>query len=93
MRGILNDYECCGGAIQGVGRIVDGVADCLKYAREEIREGADFLKIMGGGGVASPTDKIENIQFSDEEIKAIVTVASNAGTYVTSHSYTPKAIQ
>ena len=57
------------------------------------REGADFLKIMGGGGVASPTDKIENIQFSDEEIKAIVTVASNAGTYVTSHSYTPKAIQ
>ncbi|KAJ5673627.1 hypothetical protein N7507_002754 [Penicillium longicatenatum] len=93
MRGILNDYECCRGAAQGVGRVVDGVADCLKYAREEIREGADFLKIMGGGGVASPTDKIENIQFSDEEIKAIVTVASNAGTYVTSHSYTPKAIQ
>ena len=93
MRGILNEYECCGGAAQGVGRVIDGVPDCLKYAREEIREGADFLKIMGGGGVASPTDKIENIQFSDEEIKAIVTVASNAGTYVTSHSYTPKAIQ
>ncbi|KAE8363229.1 hypothetical protein BDV27DRAFT_165552 [Aspergillus caelatus] len=93
MRGILNEYECCGGAAQGVGRVIDGVPDCLKYAREEIREGADFLKIMGGGGVASPTDKIENIQFSDQEIKAIVTVASNAGTYVTSHSYTPKAIQ
>lgn len=93
MRGILNEYECCGGAAQGVGRVIDGVPDCLKYAREEIREGADFLKIMGGGGVASPTDKIENIQLSDEEIKAIVTVASNAGTYVTSHSYTPKAIQ
>ena len=93
MRGILNDYECCGGATQGVGRVIDGVPDCLKYAREEIREGADFIKIMGGGGVASPTDKISNIQFSDEEIKAIVTVASNAGTYVTSHSYTPKAIQ
>lgn len=43
--------------------------------------------------IDNQTDKIENIQFFDEEIKAIVTVASNAGTYVTSHSYTPKAIQ
>lgn len=93
MRGQLNDYECCGGATQGVGRVIDGVPDCLKYAREELRQGADFIKIMGGGGVASPTDKIENTQFSDEEIKAIVTVASNAGTYVTSHAYTPRAIQ
>lgn len=93
MRGLLDNYECCGGTVQGVGRVIDGVPDCLKYAREEIRQGADFLKIMGGGGVASPTDKIENIQFSDEEIKAIVTVASNAGTYVTTHAYTPQAIQ
>lgn len=46
-----------------------------------------------GGGVASPTDKIENIQFSDEESKAVVRVASNAGTYVISHTYTPQAIQ
>ncbi|KAM0554907.1 hypothetical protein ACHAPJ_006643 [Fusarium lateritium] len=93
MRGQQDDHECCGGTTQGVGRVIDGVPDCLKYAREELRQGADFLKIMGGGGVASPTDKIENIQFSDEEIKAIVTVASNAGTYVTSHAYTPHAIQ
>lgn len=48
---------------------------------------------MGGGGVASPTDRVEHVQFSDEEIRAIVTVARNAGTYVTSHSYTPRAIQ
>lgn len=93
MRLQTDTHECCGGTILGIGRIVDGVPDCLKYAREELRQGSDFLKIMGGGGVASPTDKIENIQFSDEEIKAIVTVASNAGTYVTSHAYTPQAIQ
>ncbi|KAJ5675061.1 uncharacterized protein N7477_004995 [Penicillium maclennaniae] len=57
------------------------------------RQGADFIKIMGGCGVSSPTDRIDHVQFSDEEIKAIVTVARNAGTYVTSHSYTPQAIQ
>ncbi|KAM3467618.1 hypothetical protein MY5147_008747 [Beauveria neobassiana] len=93
MRGISDEHECCGGTTEGVGRVIDGVPDCLKYAREEIRQGADFIKIMGGGGVASPTDKIENIQFSDEEIRAIVTVATNAGTYVTTHAYTPRAIQ
>ncbi|KAJ5641672.1 amidohydrolase-like protein [Penicillium lividum] len=93
MRGILDNNECCGGTTQGVGRVIDGVPDCLKYARGEIRQRADFLKIMGGGEVASPTDKIENVQFSDEEIKAIVKVASNAGTYVTTHAYTPQAIQ
>ncbi|KAG4274468.1 hypothetical protein FPRO04_09426 [Fusarium proliferatum] len=67
----LNEHECCGGTIQGIGRVIDGVPDCLKYTREELRQGVDFIKIMGGGGVASPTDKIEHVQFSDEEIKAI----------------------
>ncbi|RMZ85001.1 hypothetical protein DV738_g459, partial [Chaetothyriales sp. CBS 135597] len=93
MRAQSNPQICCGGEINAVSRIVDGVPECLKYAREELRQGADFIKIMCGGGVASPTDAIEHLQFSDEEIKAIVTVATNAGTYVTSHAYTPHAIQ
>ncbi|OAP56378.1 hypothetical protein AYL99_09557 [Fonsecaea erecta] len=93
MRQKHDSSECCSASILSIGKVVDGVPECLKYTREELRQGADFIKIMGGGGVASPTDKIEHIQFSDEEIKAIVTVASNAGTYVTSHSYTPESIQ
>ncbi|KAF9253058.1 hypothetical protein LCP9604111_584 [Penicillium roqueforti] len=93
LRGSHNSQQCCGGSVSGISRVVDGPAECYKYAREELRQGADFIKIMGGGGVASPTDRIEHVQFSDEEIKAIVTVARNAGTYVTSHSYTPQAIQ
>ncbi|KAJ5563727.1 Amidohydrolase 1 [Penicillium sp. DV-2018c] len=93
MRGPHDSQLCCGGSVSGISRIVDGPAECYKYAREELRQGADFIKIMGGGGVASPTDRIEHVQFSDEEISAIVTVARNAGTYVTSHSYTPQAIQ
>lgn len=93
MRGPHDDQLCCGGSVSGISRIVDGPAECYKFARDELRQGADFIKIMGGGGVASPTDRIEHVQFSDEEIKAIVTVARNAGTYVTSHSYTPRAIQ
>lgn len=93
MRSQHDTQLCCGGHPSGISRIVDGVPECLKFAREELRQGADFIKIMGGGGVASPTDAIDHVQFSDEEIKAIVTVARNSGTYVTSHSYTPAAIQ
>jgi imidazolonepropionase-like amidohydrolase len=61
--------------------------------REEIRTGADFIKIMGSGGVSSPTDRIEQLQFSNAEIQAMVECADNAGTYVTAHAYTPKAIR
>lgn len=42
-------------------RICDGVAECMKAAREELRTGADFIKIMAGGGVASPTDQLEQV--------------------------------
>uniref|UniRef100_L2GDH1 Amidohydrolase-related domain-containing protein n=1 Tax=Colletotrichum fructicola (strain Nara gc5) TaxID=1213859 RepID=L2GDH1_COLFN len=49
--------------------------------------------IMGGGGVASPTDRIDSLQFSDEEIRAIVTAATNAKSYVSSHCYTTEAVR
>lgn len=93
MRSQHSTELCCGGQTSGISRIVDGVPECLRFAREELRQGADFIKIMGGGGVASPTDRVDQIQFSNDEIEAIVTVAKNAGTYVTSHSYTPAAIK
>ncbi|UKZ77035.1 hypothetical protein TrVFT333_004751 [Trichoderma virens FT-333] len=93
MRSSHDQSPCSCGAVSGISRIVDGPSECFRVARDELRQGADFIKIMGGGGIASATDKIENLQFSDEEIKAIVTAAKNNGTYVTSHSYTPQAIQ
>lgn len=65
----------------------------MRVARDELRCGADFLKIMGGGGVVSPTERLLNKQFSPEEIRAMVLVAENAHTYVTCHAYTPESIQ
>ncbi|KAL7791521.1 hypothetical protein V8C37DRAFT_141278 [Trichoderma ceciliae] len=93
MRSAHDQSPCSCGDVSGISRIVDGESECFRVARDELRQGADFIKIMGGGGVASATDKIENLQFSNEEIRAIVTAARNNGTYVTSHSYTPQAIQ
>ncbi|KAM6524614.1 hypothetical protein FALCPG4_010223 [Fusarium falciforme] len=85
--------QCVSGFVSGLGRVCDGVSACLATARDEIRRGADFIKIMGSGGVVSPTDRLEGKQFSPEEIRAVVLAASNHGTYVTCHAYSPDSIR
>ncbi|KAJ9206563.1 hypothetical protein DTO164E3_804 [Paecilomyces variotii] len=92
LRASHDHTECCGGTVTGLGRLCDGVPECIKYAREELRSGADFIKIMTGGGVASPTDALTNLQFTAEEIQAITTVADTYDTWVTAHAYTPRSI-
>ena len=92
-RGIHDHKQSCCGAILAVGRICDGVPECMKAAREELRCGADFIKIFAGGGVSSATGALDNLNFSVEEIAAIVMVAKNACTYVTAHAYNPQAIR
>ena len=44
---------CCSG-LTWASRIADGVPDVIKAARDELRKGADHIKIMVSGGVASP---------------------------------------
>lgn len=92
-RGPHDNSFCCGGATTGLGRVCNGVSQCMQAVREEIRCGADFIKIMGSGGVSSPTDKIDHLQFTGAEIRAMAECAANAGTYVTAHAYTAKAIR
>ncbi|ODH39749.1 hypothetical protein ACO22_01795 [Paracoccidioides brasiliensis] len=43
------------------GHVCDGVTECVKYARDKLYCGADFIKIMGGRRVASPSDRLQNI--------------------------------
>jgi len=76
-----------------MGYVVDGVDACRAAAREMIKGGARFIKIMANGGVSSPNDPIESIQFSREEIAAIVEEAENANIYVSAHLYTDRAIR
>ena len=48
---------------------------------------------MANGGIASPTDPIHALQYSEAEIRAVVEEAANAGTYVSAHLYTDAAIR
>lgn len=76
-----------------LGRICDGLDQVRRAAREEIKGGADFIKIMANGGCASPTDPIHFLGFSRSELEAIVEEAAMAGTYVSAHVYTDEAIR
>jgi imidazolonepropionase-like amidohydrolase len=75
-----------------VGAIADGVGEVRKAAREQLRNGANQIKVMAGGGVASPTDPIDGTQYSLEEMRAICEEAAAANTYVMAHAYSPASI-
>ncbi|MBD8688379.1 MULTISPECIES: metal-dependent hydrolase family protein [unclassified Rhizobium] len=76
-----------------LGRICDGVDAVRLACREEIKGGAQFIKLMANGGVSSPTDPIANLGFSRDEMLAAVEEAENAQTYVAAHLYTDAAIR
>src|SRR6266853_2934397 len=82
---------CMAGAQFSV--IADGVPEVQKAARQELRRGATQIKIMASGGVASPTDPVWNLQYSEDEIRAVVWEARSWRTYVMAHAYTPEAIR
>ena len=74
-------------------RVVDGVDSVRLAVRELLHMGADQIKIMSSGGVASPTDPIDALGYSVDETRAIVDEAAARHTYVMAHAYTPEAIR
>jgi imidazolonepropionase-like amidohydrolase len=73
--------------------IADGVDAVRRAAREELKGGAQQIKIMAGGGVATPSDPIDMVQYTEEEIRAAVEEAKARRTYVFAHAYIPESIQ
>ena len=83
--------RCCDG-MRFTMAIADGVDGVRAVVREELRQGADAIKIMVSGGVASPYDPLDSRQFSIPEIAAAVEEAEAFKRYVLAHAYTPEAI-
>ncbi|MBX3032050.1 MAG: amidohydrolase family protein [Chloroflexi bacterium] len=77
----------------GAVAIADGVGPVLQAAREQLMRGASQLKVMAGGGVASPSDPLDGTQYTEPELRAAVDAAEDWGTYVMVHAYTPRAVQ
>lgn len=87
------DESPCGCAGRGIlAERVDGVDAIRKAAREALRKGAHHLKIFVSGGIASPSDPIWMLQFSEDEIAAVVDEARRRRVYVAAHAYTAETI-
>jgi len=89
----LGDACGCSRLHRGFGRVADGVPAVLQAARDEIRMGADQIKIVASGGVGSRSGTLHTMQFSDEEITAIVEEARRWDRYVMAHVYAADGIK
>ncbi len=85
------ECPCCSG-LAYTARVADGVGEVVKAARDELRKGADLIKIMVSGGVASQSDPLESLQFRMDEIEAAVEEATHWNAYVAAHAYSARAI-
>lgn len=79
----VHDLAEHGGMLQ----LCDGVAECIKAVRLQLRKGARVIKICASGGVLSEVDDPIHQQFSDDELRAIVEEAARADRVVAAHCH------
>ena len=73
--------------------ICSGPAECRAAVRYQIKNGADVIKVMASGGVTSLNDPLASVQFSAEELSAIVDEAHSWGKKVAAHCHPDAAVR
>jgi imidazolonepropionase-like amidohydrolase len=73
--------------------VADGVEQVMKRVRENIKYGADVIKVMATGGVISQGDNPAFAQYSLAEMKAIVETAHGLGRKVAAHAHAAVGIK
>jgi imidazolonepropionase-like amidohydrolase len=86
--GQLSYLERTGGA-----NIADSADEVRLRVREQLLQGASQIKLVGGGGVASPRTTLDMLTFGEPELRSGVQAAADRNTYVAVHAYPPAAIR
>lgn len=68
------------------GHEADGADGFRRATREQLRAGADFIKVCISGGIAGEHEHIDTPQLTDEEMAAVITTAHDWGRKVTAHA-------
>lgn len=71
----------------GMYREADGVDEVRKAAREQLKAGADLIKVLATGAVLAPGEKPGAATFEMEEIRAAVVEAAKVGKIVAAHAH------
>lgn len=94
------EYFICGQALtmtgghgSNTGRECDGPDDCRKAAREQLKRGVDFIKIIATGGVMSPGDNEHETQLNEDEMTAAIEEAHKAGRKTAAHAHGAEGIK
>ena len=73
--------------------IADSADEVRLRVREQLFQGASQIKLVGGGGVASPRTTLDMFTYSEAEFRAGVEAAADRNTYVAVHAYPSAQIQ
>lgn len=71
----------------GMYREADGVDEVRKAAREQLKAGADLIKVLATGAVLAPGETPGAATFELEEIRAAVVEAAKVGKIVAAHAH------
>lgn len=94
-RSLHGDHSlaCACSHLNNVAIVVDGVDKIRQAVRENIRRGASFIKFVASGDVTTTGSRLHSIEFSDEEVLAIVDEVNRHGIYCTAHAHSDPAIR
>jgi imidazolonepropionase-like amidohydrolase len=76
----------------GFYRLADGTQECRKAAREQLKEGADLLKVMATGAIMNPGGVPGAPQLDVDEIKAVVDEGAKLGKHTAAHAHGAQGI-
>jgi imidazolonepropionase-like amidohydrolase len=90
--GDANDFACdlC---MRGLGKVVDGVDEVRKAVREDLKYGADWIKLFASGGVLSMGDDPSHSHYSFEELAVAAEEAHRQGKRITAHAHGAQAVK
>jgi imidazolonepropionase-like amidohydrolase len=75
------------------GLIVDGVDGVRRAVREEIKYGADWIKLLVTGAFMSAGDNPKDVHFSPEELAVAVAEATRLGVPVMAHAHSAEGVK
>lgn len=75
-----------GGHGHSEGREADGPDDCRRAAREQLKAGANWIKVMATGGVMTKGVEPGSPQLTEDELRAAIEEAHKAGAKTFTHA-------